>query len=200
MAGDSYVVLVQSAALESLKLDDTKIAANLSRAINKTIRRARTAASRAMREQVNFKAGYLSGSAGQLTITQQASTSDLAAVITGRARATSLGRFARGARKNGQAGVRVEVSPGSARFLPRAFFVNLRSGGDGSLNNRGVAIRLPEGVRPNRAYRPKRMGPNLWLLYGPSVDQVFDDVAEDIAPETADYLESEFLRLTDVDL
>lgn len=200
MAADAYMIAVQSSALDALDLDDAKIRRNLARAINTTTRRARTEASRQIREQVNLPARYLSGQNGRLVQSKKASEGDLMAVITGRHRPTSLARFARNARKSGQTGARVEVSPGSARFLPKAFFIALRSGADGSSNNLGLAIRLPAGQRPSRAYKPKRMGENLWLLYGPSVDQVFDDVAADMVPETADFLGQEFLRLTDLDL
>lgn len=194
------MVAVQSGALDGLDLDDKKIRRNLARAINTTSRRARAEASRQIREQVNFKPRYLSGKNGRLTETKKASESDLSAIITGRHRPTSLAYFARNARNSGQTGARVEVSPGSARFLPKAFFVRLRSGTDGSLNNLGLAIRLRPGERPSRAYKPKKMGENLWLIYGPSIDQVFDDVADELAPESADFLGQEFLRLTDLDL
>lgn len=40
-----------------------------------------------------------------------------------------------------------------------------------------------------------KLGKGLYLLYGPSVDQVFRDVAKEISPDTADFLEAEFLRL-----
>ena len=122
------------------------------------------------------------------------------AIITGRQRPTSLARFASNARIGQQRGARVEVRPGSARFLPRAFFIPLRSGNVDTKNNVGLAIRLPAGQMPSRAYKPQPLGRGLWLLYGPSIDQVFDDVANDIAPETADFLGAECLRLMDIDL
>jgi hypothetical protein len=37
-------------------------------------------------------------------------------------------------------------------------------------------------------------------LYGPSIDQVFDDVATDMSPATAAALEAEFTRLLGVRL
>lgn len=197
---EAYLIAVQSNLLDGVDLGQRNIARNLARAINSTTRWAKAESSREIREQVKLPARYLSGANGRLQQTKVAQPSDLSAIITGRHRPTSLARFARNARRSGQTGARVEVSPGSARFMPRAFFIKLRSGADGSNNNLGLAIRLPEGKRPGRAYRPKLVGRNLWLLYGPSVDQVFDDVAEDISPEAADRLEREFLRLTDIDL
>jgi hypothetical protein len=148
-----------------------------------------------MRMQVAFSASYLSGQGGRLSITKRARRGSLESVITGRHRPTSLARFATNARRSRVPGARVEVKPGLATFLPRAFFVNLRSGNTDTKNNVGLAIRLPDGQRPDRAYKPTQLGKNLWLLYGPSIDQVFDDVATDISPGTVDQLEAEFLRL-----
>lgn len=201
MADESYAVLVQSNAIDALGLDGKNIARNIARAVNATAKRARPAAARAMREQVAFPARYLSSQGGRLQQTKIATEADPMAVITGRHRPTSLARFASNARQAGQRGARVEVSPGAARFLPGAFFIRLPAGRtDGSNTNLGLAIRLPAGQRPSRAYKPTLLGRGLWLLYGPSVDQVFDDVAAELAPESAAFLEREFLRLTDIGL
>ena len=92
------------------------------------------------------------------------------------------------------------MKPGLAQRLDRAFFVQLRAGQSGALGNTGLAIRLPEGQRPSAAYKPKQMGRNLWLLYGPSIDQVFDDVALEMSDDLAEKLETEVLRLQDLNL
>lgn len=200
MSGDAYAVLVKSEVIDSLGDVSEAVQRNISRAVNRTVDRARTEAVRQIREQVAFPARYLSPSEGRLAVVKKASPSDPSAIIRGRHRPTSLARFAKNARRTGVAGARLEVQPGIARFLPGAFFIPLRSGADGSNNNLGLAIRLPVGQRPSRAYKPTLIGRNLWLLYGPSIDQVFDDVANEMAPDTADFLEREFLRLTDLDL
>lgn len=193
---DAYAVIVsgESALTDNGDLSP-KIARAAQRAINRTIERARTASGREIRKQVAFGAQYLSGSAGRLTITQKATETDLKAIVTGRTRPTSLAQFATPRAK----GVDVTVQPGLARHLDRAFMVKLRSGNTDTKNNAGLAIRLPEGKAPGRAYRPKLMGNGLWLLYGPSVGQVFDDVALDISPDTLDFLEREFLRLVELE-
>ena len=87
------------------------------------------------------------------------------------------------------------VKPGMARMLRRAFVFELKNG------NRGLAMRT-SGGRPLGAYRPTPLGKNLWLLYGPSVDQVFGGtgVAQEISPELVDYLEHEFHRLLDAEI
>lgn len=191
------MVAVQSSALEDFNDLTPQMALNMARAINKTTERGRAAAAKLMRTQVGFSASYLSPSSGRLTIDSRANSEDLSASIRGRHRPTSLARFATTARR-GQRGARITVQPGLARFLPKAFFVQLRSGNTDTRNNLGLAIRLPEGQRPGRAYKPTELFPGLWLLYGPSVDQVFDDVAEEISPDLADYLGNEFLRLMDL--
>lgn len=170
-------------------------------AVNKTTDRARAASARRIRDQVNFPARYLSGEDGRLTITKRATGNDLEGIIRGRARPTSLARFMSGS-SAGRRGVTVSVKPGSARFMPRAFAIRLRAGSANldTKANLGLAIRTKEGQRPRGAYKPKQIGKNLWLVYGPSVNQVFRSVADEVKPEMADFLETEFRRLLDVDL
>jgi hypothetical protein len=158
------------------------------RAINKTADWARTAADRKMRQQVNFKASYLQD---RLKVTKYARGYDLTAEIRGRDRPTSLARFI--TRESKGKGVAVAVKPGVARFLRRSFVIKLR-GASGQLSNRGLAVRT-DGGQPRGAYKPVRLSDTLWLIYGPSVDQVFRTVADEITDDTGDRLESEFHRL-----
>ncbi|MDR3474326.1 MAG: hypothetical protein P4M09_21965 [Devosia sp.] len=179
-------------------------------AVNAAARRAYTSSGRQIRKQVNFPATYVTGQKGRLSITKFASGSDLEAVITGRHRPTSLARFVTGSLAvggaNRKAGVRVEVKPGSVRRLPGAFLIRLRAGTETNLDtksNLGLAVRTKDG-RPPPGYKPLPLGRNLWLLYGPSIDQVFFSattqrgVASDIVPDIETYMENEFLRLLDV--
>lgn len=192
---DAYVIAVQG--LTDLPIDGgASVAENAAKAINRTTERSKAAASRQIRQEVAFSASYLSR-ADRLGITKKASRGDLESIITGRHRPTSLAQFARGGRVGGRrrSGVTVEVQPGIVKRLRGAFFLNLRSGNTDTNNNLGLAIRLPAGKVPDRAYKPTLVGKNLWLLYGPSIDQVFDDVANDISPDAADFLEAEFVRL-----
>lgn len=194
------MVAVQSSALDDLNDLTSDMARNMVRAINRTVERGRTASAKLIREQVGFSASYLAPSGGRLTIDKKANGEDLSAVIRGRHRPTSLARFATGTPTRRQRGARIMVQPGLATFLPRAFFINLRSGNAELRNNMGLAIRLPQGQQPSRAYRPTELFPGLWLLYGPSVDQVFDDVADEISPDLAEFLGDEFLRLQGLNL
>lgn len=141
--------------------------------------------------QVDFPTGYLS-QPDRLGVSRKATPNNLEAVITARDRATSLARFARGqsvANTRGK-GVRVQVKPGVSKLLPKAFLVNLRNG------NLGLAVRLKEGqsLRNKNDGRVVKLGKNTYLLYGPSVDQVFRDVADGNAGEIGQLVTNEFFR------
>jgi hypothetical protein len=155
---------------------------------------------RAMREEVNFPPGYLENT-DRFAQTKKATNADLTATITARFRPTSLARFAQGspegARRTGSVSVKVSKS-GGAKRIQGAFFVKLRRGGDTQDGfNLGLAIRL----KPGQTIRGRRKGgqgiqlaPNLYLLYGPSVDQVFQQVSVAESPSVADELQREFIR------
>lgn len=205
--GDNFIVAIEGFAdtrpLESLPAN---IILAAQRAVNRTAERTATASRRAIREQINFPAQYLTGtdSTGRqrLGLSKRASAGDLEAVITGRHRPTSLARFVTGSPIPGRAGVSVQVSPGFARYMKRAFVIRLRAGsGDvETKNNLGLAIRLKPGeVIHNKRVMVQLRG-NLYLLYGPAVDQAFNTVREDVAPDAASFLGAEFSRLMELDL
>jgi hypothetical protein len=208
----NYVIAVEG--LDALRfMDDVpKSIKNAAlRAVNKTVRDGRVMVSREIRKQVALTATYLGPSQGRLEAIPAKSTDSLEGRIRARTRPTSLARFTKdrplapGQRRRAQ-GIKLTVKPGVARYLANAFVVPLRSGGDGALGNLGLAIRSE--TKPAGAYKPKRLGKNLWLLYGPSISQVFysarnpkgSGVAEEVAPELALKLEAEFSRLIAADL
>jgi hypothetical protein len=181
-----------------------KIAQAARRAINKTADYARTQGSRAILDQVNFPASYLRGANSRLYVKKRSVGDDLEAIITGRERPTSLARFAKqtdakAVRKRG--GLDVEVKPGQAQFLKGAFLVKLRAGSatTDTQFNIGVAIRFKPGQSPRNSRAAVQLDHNVWLLYGPSVNQVFNTVREDISPEATEYLQKEFFRQLDLD-
>jgi hypothetical protein len=179
-------------------------------AVNTTTRFAYAESSRGIREQVSFARTYLGSptSGNRLKVTKWATPRSAEAVIEGRKRATSLARFATdrslGRRRNG---VSVQVAPGRRKQIPGAFLIKLRSGA--SLNEDQYNIGLAFRLRPGNVVRNKRRmvqystrvrsgrkkaDTSIYLLYGPSVDQVFRDVAVRVEPRVSDKLESEFLR------
>ena len=168
-------------------------------ALNDTVRGPGLRMARdAMYDEIAFPAGYLGPD--RLFVSKLASNADLEASITGRDRPTSLARFATNARP-GQRGVTVEVHRGNSKVMKKAFVVKLRSGRtmDGKTFNVGLAIRLAPGEKlmnknlPVEAYATK-LGPNVVLLYGPSVDQVFRSISAEIQPDVADSAANAFLR------
>lgn len=161
-------------------------------AINTGARRGRADGSRRIRDQVNFSAGYLN-EPGRFQIARFATPAQLSAVIAARTTPTSLARFAtQRTRGTKNAGLRIGIKRGGAKAVLRSgFFINLRSG------NRGVAV--PEAVadrlnlrRAGFSARATKRG--YLLLYGPSVDQVFRTVKDDMAPVLSDFTNTEFLR------
>lgn len=191
---DSYVVAVEGlSSLSDIQNLDENILLRARQAINRTTERARARSDKEMRKQIAFPARYLSS---RLTVSKKASGRNLQAVITGRDRPTSLARFAKNkdvsaARRKG--GVSVTVSPGQTRFMGGAFLMQLRGG------NLGLAIRLKQGQSLRNKRKLASAGKGLYILYGPSVDQVFRSVADEYAaPDAADFLEREFLRLMEL--
>lgn len=177
--------------------------------VNKGADRGRAEAARRIGRELNFPARYISGSNGKLNVTSRASDSKLEAVIAARRRATSLARFATdrspaASRKRG--GVNIAVKSGGAKFMPRAFLIRLKSGNRDldTAHNLGLALRLRPGEQiDNKRIKAKRVEGNLYLLYGPSVDQAFINaggrgVAYDITPHILDLMETEFSRLLKV--
>lgn len=206
MAFQNFAVFVEG--LDTLK-DYERLGENIRlnaiRAINRTADTTRTAGAKAIREQVNFPASYLSPSDRRFYVSRKASGTNLEAVITARSRATSLARFIKSTPAAG--GVRVEVKPGTLRFLPRAFVIKLPAGRApiDTRSNLGLAVRLKRGDALRNKTSVVRMQNGLYLLYGPSVQQVFIDnsgegVAEDLEPFVLDKMENEFFRLMDLDL
>ncbi len=200
-----YVVAVEGVAQALKRIDgleeDVTDAARM--AVNRTIDWARTRSAEEIMRQVNFGKSYLTGRDGRLQVTKRARGEDLEAVITGRHRPTSLARFT-DTRDPGltrrEGGVRVEVKPGSEKFMKRAFLMRLRAGSQltDTQYNLGLAIRLRPGEKLANKTRIQQINTNLFLLYGPSVDQVFRTVAPEISDRVEDYLETEFLRLVEV--
>jgi hypothetical protein len=172
-------------------------------AINSAARFGARLASKAIRAQVNLKRSYI-GAAGEenskIRIRQFAKVGDMQAVISARDRPTSLARFALDTPvfgKQRKGGVRVRVKTGGGvRILKRGFFMKLKSGPilTEDRYNVGLAVRLKPGEKIQGSQAASPLGGGAYLLYGPSVAQVFDEVRGEISPEIADFAVSEFHR------
>ncbi len=193
-----YVYAIEGLAdLKDLDKLDSRIQDAAQKAINATAPRVRAKAADRIRRQVNFPAGYLRGPQSRLKVTEYATPSKLAATVTGRQRPTSLARFVTGSKTPGKQNPTVTVKPGVPKTMRRAFLMKLRGGEEGNI---GIAVRTSRGRMPDRAYKPVKISDNLYLVYGPSVDQVFRSVRQDVEPEAQLFLEAEFRRLLDLGL
>lgn len=147
---------------------------------------------RTAESQVAFPSGYLDAQ-DRLGVTRKATKGSLEVVITARDRPTSLARFAPGQTPSTsrKGGVTVQVKRGHAKHLKGAFLVRLKN------DNLGLAVRLKTGT-PDKAYKPVVLSSDkngtVYLLYGPSVDQVVRTVAETALPEIGDKVANEFYR------
>lgn len=193
MAGENFSVTIEGLRsirdLESLPDKQRAIAA---RAINQVARNTRAKSSKLLRDQIAFGARYLSGKDGKIE-SSPANPGRLQARLSASSAPRSLARFVKGNPK-GRGKVRVEIAPGTLKGLPGAFMLNLNKGSENSL----LAVR--SATRPKGAYRPRRLGKSLWLLYGPSVSQALlhDDgragIWVEIEDDIANALEVEYLR------
>ena len=192
-----YAVFVEGlSSLTDLEKLPENVKKKAQQAVNGILRRARPESAKRIARLVNLPASYMSDSSGRLSITQYATSNKLEGVITGRQRATSLARFSSGGTVN-KPGVSVAVKPGASRLMKKAFLVRLKAGSAPieTRSNLGLAVRLKKGTPLRNKTKMARLGKGLYLLYGPSVDQVFKQVSADMQPVALDWLEDEFLRL-----
>lgn len=202
-----FAVFVEGQGIDLSAFDTPQRRRALSQAINKTTRDARAKAAREILKQVNLPASYVSPSQGRLSVAKQASPASLEGVIRARGRNTSLARFARaaGGSPSRGGGVFVSVKPGSSTFMRRAFLIRLRQGNalTDTQFNLGLAMRL----RPGETFKNKtdfvRMKNGLYLLYGPSVHQLFlardnTGIARELEPEILADMTAEFFRLMEL--
>jgi hypothetical protein len=167
-------------------------------AINQTVDRKVIPLSREeMLAQIAFPKGYLNDQ--RFSASKRATSADLEAIVTARGRPTSLARFLVGAPVPGkrQTGVTVRVKPGESRVMKSAFVVTLKAGNllNAENGNVGIVLRTKDGQGVHSKKEQARpFGKNLYLLYGPSVEQVFRDVSDKVTQPVLDYLGDEFLR------
>lgn len=147
-------------------------------------------------EQIAFPKGYPSGN--RLKIKQYAKPGNPEGIIFARKRATSLARFAQG-QPIGKPGITVRVGSGTATALRAAWLVRLKRGA--SLTEDNYNVGLAVRVKPGDSISNKKDTHRSWLvpgrvalLYGPSVDQVFRGVADELALPIADLVSAEFFR------
>lgn len=205
MASNWLVVVAGLESLQQMDQESENIRINAVRAINTVARDSRVTASRRMQQLVNLPKSYFNPSAKRFYVSKQATRGDMTAVITAKARPTSLARYVTSGKLN-QRGVTVSVTPGKTETMKTAFLIQLPAGKGpiDTASNMGLAIRLREGDSLTNKRYVKKMQKGLYLLYGPSIDQLFlartgtragKGVATDMEPEILDDLEEQFLKL-----
>lgn len=150
-----------------------------------------------IQDAVNFPAGYVN--TDRLGVSQTATPTRLELRIGARQRGTSLARFAApGTIVGGRNGVQVQVRKGSTKIMRRAFLIRLRAGSSVASDNfnLGLAIRLNKGERVAGSQAAVKLSgrDNVYLLYGPSVDQVLAGVAGKDADQILSMIGVEFGR------
>jgi len=161
-----------------------------SMAVNDASRKTITLGKKYMPTIVNINAGYFNKD--RYFVKSFSNPQTLTAIVAGRDKPTSLSAFApkQGGLRDGfiayRGMINAAVKPGGGSSF-EAYLLRLRSG------NLGLAVRSQ--TAPSKAYRPKQVGQTgLWLLYGPSVNQVFKSARSAMAPDIMNYLTSEYLR------
>lgn len=142
----------------------------IARATNNGGRRARTLASKEIRNQVNLRAGYVR----ERLRTTRATTKKTEFVINATKRGVLMTRYPfRQTRK----GVSVKIKPKSARsFIKGAFVTTVNAGG-----------RKVEVVAVRQSGRFSTGNRRFKVLYSPSVSQVFNKVRDTITPDVMRY-------------
>lgn len=200
-----FAVIVEGVyTLKDFENVDERLKLNLVRAVNKITPQVRTESRRRILSQINFPSSYLDPSAGRFFVSRLATQAKPEAAITARRRPTSLARFIVGTPTPNKEGVTVSVGKGRTETLRRAFVIRLRAG-TADLDtkaNLGLAVRLKRGESLRNKNATVKMANGLYLLYGPSIQQVFldnsgDGVAQDVSGYALDKLDAEVDRLMD---
>lgn len=183
-------------------ISDERRAKAMVMAINTAARDARVMLARDVRDQVKLPARAVSPSGRRLYVAQKASVSRPEAIIRASGRPTSLAQYSSGPKSQNARGAIVEVKPGHARLMRKAFYMRLPGGG-GEVDtkyNLALAVRLRPGEAMRNKMTARRVASGLYVLYGPSVDQIFraadgTGLVEDRSPDIMEMLETHFTRL-----
>lgn len=164
-----------------LRALDKKSDQAASRALNRAIQQARTAANRDIRQGLKLKASYLNQ---QLRITKKAKSGDLEATLSTRKRGMLMTNYPHRELKGG--GVSVNIS-GARVTLPNAFLMQFQNG------RTGVMIRTASAAGQSKNGKGRSKG--LETLYSPSASQAFNTVMPDVKTLAAARVVGEYERL-----
>jgi len=157
-------------------------------AVNDTIDFARANIRKAIVDQIAVPPDAITPA--RFGVTRRATQNKLEAVLSASNQPLGLVRFARGEKVSGKTGVQVQVKKGGEiRTLKNAFFLPT-PGAPGSF---ALAVRAPGGLSNSRgAYRVK--GTDIYLLSGPSPNQLLANIAPKLLTTIQTRLNREFTR------
>jgi len=186
--------MIEQVGIDEAKQAFAELPANLKAAMIKTINavvpNVRELAIERITGQVALTKAYVKG---RLYVSQRANNTDPTAVISGRVRSTQLRRYqgtqlyttAKLPGKKRLAGTSVKVKTGKApSVLKHTWIIKLKHGETDATAGltMGIAERTGKG---RNAYK---------ILYGPSVDQVWRGVKDEITPDVELMLADEWRR------
>jgi len=157
-------------------------------AVNDTADWARTRIKRQMQAEVTLAESAFSNR--QFYVSRRANTADLQAILTASRQPYSLSRFKVGdvgfGPSAGPVKVRIKAG-GSTVNLKRAFYVRAPNGAV------GIAVRSKQPLDNSRGAR-RIKGTDVYVLFGPSPDQLMRRLAPASVPDVENYLNREFSR------
>ncbi len=157
-------------------------------AVNDTAEWARVRIKRQMQSEVQLTESAFANR--QFAVTRRANTAELQATLSASRQPYSLSRF-----KTGDVGfgpsagpVKVRIKTGGSTVpLKRAFYLRAPNGAV------GIAVRSKKPLDNSRGARRVR-GTDIYVLFGPSPDQLMRRLAPDSVPAVENYLNREFSR------
>lgn len=167
-----------------IKLFPQQVAQAQRIAVADTLRWGRAQFSADIRAQLDLPLGALNGK--RFEITQHPTVARPEGVLSAQFAPLNLARFATTKPRLGlKPKIRV-LAGGNTLQLDHSFYIPGPSGG------LGLAVRTKGPLKNSRAAR--KIGKNLYILFGPSVDQAFGVSLPKLKPRVADRLEAETLR------
>lgn len=186
--------MIEPVGIDEAKMAFAELPANLKAALIKTINavvpNVRELAIERITDQVALTKTYVRG---RLYVSQRANNTDPTAVISGRVRSTQLRRYqgtqlyaaAKLPGKKRLAGTSVRVKTGNgASVLKHTWIIKLKYG----------EVDAKAGLTMGIAERTGSGRNDYKILYGPSVDQVWRGVKDEITPDIELMLEDEWRR------
>jgi hypothetical protein len=157
-------------------------------AVNDTVDWSKTQIKAGIKQQVNLPEDSITPA--RFGIRQRATSGRLEAVLSASNAPLGLIRFVTSARVRGAKNIRVRIKPrGKEQVLDKAFLIPT-PGAPGAF---ALAIRAPGGLSKSRAAR-RIPGTDIYILSGPSPNQLLGNLAPALVPQIETRLSREWQR------